>query len=64
MAFLDREDFPFVSQLLFGYPLPSSRLTATFLRIVIQHIFGMPLTALAHIVGSKINKSQGFSAER
>ena len=58
VAFLNREDCPFASQLLSGCPLPSVRFLATFLRLVIQHIiFGLPLAALAHIAGSKIHKS-------
>jgi len=57
MAFLNREDCPFASQFLSGCPLPSVRFTPTLFRLAIQHIFGVPLTALAHIVGSKIHNN-------
>ena len=53
MAFLHRGDCPFASQLLSGCPLPSVRFTPTLLRLAIQHTFGVPLAALARIVGSK-----------
>ena len=43
MAFLNREDCPFASQLLSaGCPLPSVRITPTLFRLAIQHIFGVP----------------------
>ena len=58
MAFLNREECPpFASQLHSGCPLPSVRFTPTLFRLAIQHIFGVPLTALAHIVGYKTHNS-------
>ena len=47
MAFLNLEEFPFASQLLSGCLLPSVYFTPTLLRLTIQRIFEVPLTALA-----------------
>ena len=47
----------FPAPLLSGFPLPSVRFTPTLFRLAIQHIFGVPLAALAHIVGSEIHNS-------
>ena len=44
-------------------PLPSVRFTPILLRLAIffQHVFGVPLTALAHIVGSKTHNNPKMS---
>ena len=57
MAFLNQEECQFASQPLSSCPLPSVCFTPTLFRLTIQHIYGVPLAALAHIVGSKTHNS-------
>ena len=61
MAFLNRSGDRFASQFLAGCPDPSVIFHPDKFRLAVQHIFGVPLTALVHILGSRIRNHANSS---
>ena len=54
MAYLNRFGNRFASQFLVGCPEPSVNFHPDKFRLAVQRLFGVPLTALAHILGARI----------